>query len=410
MSPQEAEYQLAMANAQIERDIVSRSLDMIQPVGPALTPTFTAGALANPLAMQLRPVGLVKRLYVEVSGQFNPTTNNSTLTTLGLCNLFSNVTLYDLTNQVRINTTGWHLHMIASARRQFPFASTGTCSDINGFGENFRVAGVFNNAAGRASATRVAQGGTLTAGTVYPFKFVYEVPLSYSDTDLHGAIYANTTSANVQLQMTLNPQMVVTAAAGVNPVQAVLRDAQTTGATTTTVTNLSVTVYQNYLDQLPVDQNGDVLLPPADMRTAYMLYNTYYTGLSVNQVQPISYANQRNFLSTIVIYDNAGVLNVNDSSQDIALFQLQTANLTNIFQYDEQLSALQTRNKLWEDFPAGAYYFDHRLKPINTIQFGNQQLTVTPSVVTNSTSQLLVGFEALAPIGAALTGGSVRMS
>jgi hypothetical protein len=141
-----------------------------------------------------------------------------------------------------------------------------------------------------------------------------------------------------------------------------------------------------------------------------MLYNTYYTGLSVNQVQPISYANQRNFLSTIVIYDNAGVLNVNDSAQDIALFQLQTANLTNIFQYGEQLSALQTRNKLWEDFPAGAYYFDHRLKPINTIQFGNQQLTVTPSAVTNSTSQLLVGFEALAPIGAALTGGSVRMS
>jgi hypothetical protein len=48
------------------------------------------------------------------------------------------------------------------------------------------------------------------------------------------------------------------------------------------------------------------------------------------------------------------------------------------------------------------------LKPISTIQYGNQQLVVTPKVVTDSTAQLLVGFEALAPIGSALTGGSLK--
>ena len=144
------------------------------------------------------------------------------------------------------------------------------------------------------------------------------------------------------------------------------------------------------------------------MATAYMLNNTFYTGLSQGQGQPISYANQRNFLSTIVIYDNGGTLNINDANYDVQMFQLQTANLTNIFQYDEQLSGLMTRNKLWVDVAPGMYYFDHRLKPISTIQYGNQQLVITPQTAPNSGAQLLVAFEALAPIGSALTGGALK--
>jgi hypothetical protein len=399
----------AMIDAGVTQMILAQSLDMIQATGPAFTPTFSATVPVQ-MVTQLRPVGLIKRLYVEVSGRIKPTTNNSALTTLGLANILSNVTLYDLANNIRHNTTGWHLHMIASARRQYPFASCMQTNDVCGFGDNFRVNGVYNAAAGMAKNNRMAPGATLVAGQIYPFNFMYEIPLAYSDKDLHGSIYANTTSANVQLSMTLNPNFIVTSAASAagDPTLAVVQDAQTTGATTCLLDQLTFTVYQQYLDQLPADKNGNVILPPLSMSTAYMLNTTFYAGLAAAQGQPISYANQRNFLSTIVIYDNTRVLNINDSALDINLFQLQTANLTNILQYDEQIAALLTRNKLWVDVPPGVYYFDHRLKPISTIQYGNQQLVVTPKVVTDSTAQLLVGFEALAPIGSALTGGSLK--
>ena len=388
----------------ITQMILAQSLDMIQATGPSFTPTFSSTTPVQ-LVTQLRPVGLIKRLYVEVSGTITVGSSGARLTPLSLSNILSNITLYDLANNVRINTTGWHLHYLASVRRQYPFASVMQTNDICGMGDNFRVNGVYGNTTGTSALTRLAPQAELVEAGVYQFKFIYEIPLSYSDKDLHGAIYANTTSANVQLSMTLNPNFILPASA-VDTTLAVLQDGASPA--TTTLSNLVFTVYQNYLDQLPADKNGNVILPPLSMATAYMLNNTFYTGLSQGQGQPISYANQRNFLSTIVIYDNGGTLNINDANYDVQMFQLQTANLTNIFQYDEQLSGLMTRNKLWVDVAPGMYYFDHRLKPISTIQYGNQQLVITPQTAPNSGAQLLVAFEALAPIGSALTGGALK--
>lgn len=395
----------AQMDSAITQMILAQSLDMLQATGPSFTPAFSATVPVQ-MVTQLRPVGLIKRLYVECAGTITAGDHGSVLTTLGLANILSNVTLYDLANNVRINTTGWHLHYIASCRRQYPFASAIATNDVCGLGNNFRVNGVYNATAGLSSATQVAAKGTLSASTAYQFKFIYEIPLAYSDKDMHGSIYANTTSANIQLSMTLNPNFVIGAAA-TDATLGVVKDASGT-VVGTTLSNLTFTVYQNYLDQLPADNKGNVILPPLSMATAYMLNNTFYTGLSQGQGQPISYANQRNFLSTIIIYDNGGTLNVNDSAFDVQMFQLETANLTNIFQIDEQLAAVLTRNKLWVDVAPGMYYFDHRLKPISTIQYGNQQLVVTPQTTPNTGAQLLVGFEALAPIGSALTGGSLR--
>jgi hypothetical protein len=62
---------------------------------------------------------------------------------------------------------------------------------------------------------------------------------------------------------------------------------------------------------------------------------------------------------------------------------------------------------LGDDFPLGMYYFDFRNKPVSTIQYGNMQLLVNPSTVTDNQSNLLVGFESLALINMITQAGSL---
>ena len=71
------------------------------------------------ITIQLRNVGLVKRLVLEFSATITAgATSVQTLTPLGLANLISNITFIDLGNNTRINSTGWHLNAISS--RQAP--------------------------------------------------------------------------------------------------------------------------------------------------------------------------------------------------------------------------------------------------------------------------------------------------
>ena len=176
-----------------------------------------------------------------------------------------------------------------------------------------------------------------------------------------------------------------------NPTQAVYQSSTTQLGKINTFT---VTVYQNSLDQLPVNpKTGTVILPPLDLEYVYLLNNTNATGLVANADQALPYANWRNFLSTFVVYDNAGVLNL---GTDVNYLALQSANFTNLFKMDPFMLSLLTRTKINDDFAAGVYYVDTRNKPINTLQYGNMQLLVNPSAVTNSTSQLLIGYESLA--------------
>jgi hypothetical protein len=59
-----------------------------------------------------------------------------------------------------------------------------------------------------------------------------------------------------------------------------------------------------------------------------------------------------------------------------------------------------TREIIGDDFPAqqarSLYYFDHRVRPINTDQFGNTLWVINPNQVQASTSQVLLGLEMMA--------------
>lgn len=360
--------------------ILSNAVEMRQQTyGQTLTGTIP-GQVVN---IPLRNVGLLKRLYVEITFNLAQSAAETlTRTAMGPACVLSQVAFTDLSNQTRIQTTGWHLYHLATLRRQSAFGAAFTNDSPVGIGSNFNVL--------RAPASIT---------TVQQVRMYYEIPLAYSDVDLRGAIYANVVNATMNLQLTVNPNLV--AATGANSVQSVYSSST---AATGTITNFTVNVYQIYLDQLPMTQRGPVL-PILDLSTAYTINNTAIAGLAVNQDNPISYANFREFLSTVLVYDNNGTLN---AGTDINYFALQSANYTNIWRNNPFVTQLETRNAIGDDATLGTYYFQSRGKPISTIQYGNMQLIVNPSSVSSATgSQLLIGFEAMMLINMATAAGSL---
>lgn len=363
---------------QIARNFVLQNAvnDIQQISSNVLTGTLPGQVLTIPV----KPVGLIKRFYVQVSFTFiQSAAETQTLTTLGTSNIFSQVVLNDLSNNQRVNTTGWHLMAVASQKRGFPFGSSiGTNAAAGtdcpfGYGTNFQ-----NVQTAPATVTNVSK-------TIYA---MFEVPVTYSDTDLRGGIYAGLVQATMSLQLTVNPNLTI--GSGGNANQAVYKSS--TANDKGTVGTFTVTVFQNFLDQIPPGKNGPVL-PALDISTAYLLTNTSVTGLSIGNDFPISYAPFRDFLGTTFIYDNNGSLT---QGTDINTFALTAANFTNIWKFNPQFAAMLSRLKLKTDMPTGSYWFDHRDKPISIVNYGNIQLVVNASTVASCTG--LIGWEALALI------------
>lgn len=364
--------------------VLERSIDMWQQIAGATLVGAVPGQIVN---IPLRNVGLVKRVVIEIAGTIAQSAAETlTRTAFGAANVLSQVVFTDLSNQTRVNTTGWHLHMLATARRQMAFGAAFTNDSPIAIGSNFPV---------MTMPTPVT--------TAQNFRMFYEVPLTYGDYDLRGGIFASVVNATMNLQFTFNPSFVV--ATGGNPTQAVYISS---AAQTGTLSNVSYKIYQNYLDQLPMGENGPIL-PILDLSTAYLLNNTTVSGLVANQDNAIPYANFRDFMSTFVIYDNFG--SASTVGTDVNTWSIQSANYTNIVQYDPFMSSLLTRQIINDDFPGqtarSSYYFDSRRKPISTVQFGNMQLIANLAQVQASTSAILVGYEAMALINQITQAGSL---
>ena len=361
------------------------AINVIQPLNPILPASPAPGSV---LTFTLRNVGLVKRVIVRFKATVTAgATSTQTLTKLGLANLVSNVTFFDLGANTRINSTGWHLTAVASEKRRQVYGAAYTTDTPNGYGNN-------NNRVMFAPSTIAANGTS-------EIDFQLEVPFVKNDTDLRGAIYADVTQATMQLQVTLNPNMFVSSTT--DPTLAVY---QSGGTDLASLSNLSCQVYQVYLDQLP-RINGVPVLPNQDVGTAYLL-NTTASGLPVaNQDNGASFVNSRQYESVAWIYDNNGTLNVNGS--DLNYISLQSANFTNIINVDGRMISLMERNILGADFPAGMHMLDFRHRPIDTNQFGNMQLVLNPSSVGGSAAVFLYGWEAFGVIGLVNQGGSIPM-
>lgn len=336
------------------------------------------------LTLTPRNVGLQKKFILEIEftlAQSAAETLNRT--PFGPSNILSSVVYTDYSNNQRVSTTGWHLHQLATVRRQAPYAAAYTTDSPVANGSIFPV--------------EVAPAAITTAQTVRHF---VEIPLAYGDMDLRGAVWGNVVNATSNLQVTINPNIVVNSTGS-----QVLAAYKSSATQTGTISNFKYKLYQVYLDQIPVNpQTGQPILPALDLSTTYMLQNTVLTGISQGQDFVIPFANFREFLSTFFIFDQQGTLN---TGSDINTISLTSANYTNIFQKDPYLAALDVRNRIGDDMPAGTYYFDMRSRPINTQTYGNMQLIVNPSVVAGAASQFLIGFESFAFVNYIAGAGSL---
>lgn len=333
--------------------------------------TFVPSANGNVLNIVPRNVGMITGFWVKVAATVAATgSGTATPTGFNVANLLQQVVFNDLNNYVRINTAGWHLNMVNTARAHHPFGGSFNGDSPIGYGNNY--------------APFVAP--NITAGTPVQVEAWFHVPLAYNSRDLRGAVYANVINATMNLQLTLNSNVVAPAGAADTTLYIYKGG---TGVTGGSITSTSVTVYQEFLDQLPVGQKG-VILPYQDLSTIYELKNTALTGLSSGLDFPIPYANFRSFLSTCFIYDNGGVLT---AGSDLNYIAIQSANFTNIMQVEPQFLAIMWRNKIFTDFPTGSYYIDHRDKPINTVQYGNIELLLNPAGSVSGSAVVLVGYE-----------------
>jgi hypothetical protein len=332
-----------------------------------------------------RNVGLIRGFWVKVLATVtNGAAVALTPTSFGPANILSQITFYDLSNNMRINTTGWHMNVINTVKGRQVFGGAIATDSPVGYGSVMKPIAAPNIAA--------------TIGATATVEMWYFIPLAYSNRDLRGAVYAGVLNATMNLQLTINPTPVALTSG--DPTLAVYQGG---AGAVGSITAATVTVYQDYLDQLPVGKNGSVILPYLDISAFYELKNTNMTGIAVGQDFPIPFSNFRDYMSTTVIFDNGGTLN---AGSDVNYFALQSSNFTNIFNVEPHVISLKTRQTIQDDLPIGAYYFPSRAKPISTQQYGNMELIVNASTV-NTNAVMLIGFESIGMKSSVIPAGSL---
>lgn len=384
--------QTLQVNAQIRAAILNNAVEDIQQIyNQTIT---TPGSSNNVVQVPFRNVGLVKGFIVKCVAAFTASASaNPTVTTFGPANILSNVTLFDLDNYQRINTPGWHLNVLGTLKEGFPHGAAllSTAFDAQvGYGSNFGASAI-------TAPTDVPATGSAT--------FYYWVPCSYSASDLRGAIYAGVVNATAYLQLTINPTPWI-----INTSDATLAIFTGASGSSTTISSITITVYQVYLDQLPRwsqgPQAGAPMLPPVDIATQYRLNATSLQGVTTGQDFPVPFSNFQQFLSLFIIYDQAGTLN---GGTDLNYFALAAANTYQLFKVDPTTQAWRSRHKIMTDFPKGTYGFDFRNAPISTNQTGNMQLFLNAITAATGTT-VFPAFESFALVNTVLGAASLPAS
>jgi hypothetical protein len=151
-----------------------------------------------------------------------------------------------------------------------------------------------------------------------------------------------------------------------------------------TFPSAQVTVTQVFLDQLPVNQKGAVVLPILDISTVYELKNSMFTAIPTGNDFPIPYSNFRDFLSTFVIFNSTGTAAGRTAGTDLNYLAIQSANFTNLIKAGPLYWAKLARDVFNSDLPLGIYYFNSRKKPISTTQYGNMEIILNASAANNA--------------------------
>jgi len=387
---QTAQQALA-ANMAIRQNILANAVPVLQNVRSGTLNNMTYGSpqIQTVLASN---VGLIRRFYLELTGIVNGGAGTFTPTTMGgLANILSNVQFIDQNNRLRINTTGWHLHLAASQKRRRIFGNAtplAGLTDPTGFGANIGTAG---------NIYFQTTTGLVTAATPKTFRFVWEIPVVNSNQDLTGAIYANQTTSNNQIQFTINPNWVIF---GSDPYYAAYVSSAALATNTPTLTGLTWTLYQDFLDQLPVDNTGFAQLPPIDIAYA-LCYQMINPGVQVAAQDNLYALPPFNVYQDLMLFWDNYTYNTTYPGSDVNYIKVQISNTYILLQVDVFLAAIRARNMLSADFPSavsaaasGAVYdLDFRHKPLSVNQLSSTNIVFNPSTVAAATSNLQIGQE-----------------
>lgn len=325
------------------------------------------------------PAGIITRFLVRVSASVGiGGAETQTRVGVGAAAFFSNVQYVDTSNQTRINVPGWYLNILSTQRRRREYAAAlvGDVAGVAGSGDTW--------GGDLISAPATLNAGPPAAGSPN-FAMVYELPLAYGHDDLRGGVLANLINASQSIILTVNPNFFAAAGDEVNVAEAAY---QSSTAQLGAIGNLTITVYQEYIDQI-----GGLPLPMIDLATQYLLQTHGGERPVANTDLIIPYSNYRLFLSTIIRYNNSGVFNLGSDMNYIAV---RTANGTDLIHVDPYILTLLNREQTGCDLPAGYYAINHRAKPLFTNSFGNISLVIQAGAVTGVNSSVTVGYEQLA--------------
>src|SRR5262249_53889975 len=115
--------QLRQQNDAARRMILQSSQNMVQSVASGTV--ANPGSTANVINLSPRLVGFLKRFWIEISCTITnaDTANDLSLTQWGPANLLQQLTFWDLSNNVRVQTAGWHLYALSTAKRRRAWGS-----------------------------------------------------------------------------------------------------------------------------------------------------------------------------------------------------------------------------------------------------------------------------------------------
>lgn len=386
------------------RAILASAVDRIQQV--ASSTVFPA---SNPvLSVQPVNIGLVKRFIIVVSGTIaNSGTTTISLTDFGLANIFgqNGIQYTDLNNYLRVNTSGQHLSMLATAKRRRSFGST-VQDNTAGVANPTFLSKMLNVPPAYWGVFQAPQ--TIATSTSGTFRAVFELPLSYTDDDLRGSVWANVLNAVQQINLTFNNQA-VTADPSDNTFAVYHGPAGSAGS----ISSATVTIYQEYLDQLPKAAGAGggmvTILPALSLSTVYELKSTIFTNITANQEFYIAYANQRSFVSTFFTFNHDGTATGRVNGGDVNYWALVAANAAYIWKVDPLTLAMRSREHINADLPSGTYYAPSRRKNLASLQYGNLQAALNANTTT-AQGYVNVGWEAFALQNTLQSGASLASS
>lgn len=318
--------------------------------------------------IKLQNTGILTKLGLVVTANVTIGTATATLSPKAPWNVIKQIKMTDFQGTDRVNCSGLQLWALNSVRKKYPaYLNNGDLADVSSMPDVPTAVGTAN------------------------IKFYVEVPFAFSEVDLRGAILAQTGAGEQYLTITWNEDFHQN-----GNDNGVYNGA---GTSTVAVNSISVQVVQHYL--MPQQISGQTPYPMLDLLTVYEINGNRLIAdnLTNGQERLLDYPNNRSILGVYANYMNNSVMsNAIGQFRTIVNGNNVLTDLTN----DHQLM-MQRGWLSGADLKTGVFFFLHRGRVIETAQYGNVQVGLTPNAATTSPTLELM-FESMYAKGATLQG------